>query len=156
METITLIQTGKQNPMPLILVDEPGGTYWTNMIHFIEEELMKTGYISATDFHLFERVDSLGAVVGSIDRFYSRYHSLRYVDNRLVLRLASRLEQQDADDLQERFKDILVPGGRIFLSGSLPDEADEPEIAELPRLVVDFSRKDFGRLRQLIDAINAY
>jgi uncharacterized protein (TIGR00730 family) len=156
METLTLIQTGKQNPMPLILVDEPGGTYWTNMIHFFEEELMKTGYIAASDFHLFERVDSLGAVVRSIDRFYHRYHSLRYVETRLVLRLTSRFDQQTADDLQERFQDILLPGGRIFLSGPLPEEADEPDIADLQRLVVDFSRKDFGRLRQLIDAVNTY
>lgn len=156
METITLIQTGKQNPMPLILVDEPGGTYWTNMIHFFEEELMKTGYISSSDFNLFERVDSLSAVIRSIGRFYHRYHSLRYVENQLVLRLESGLEQQAAKDLQERFQDILSPGGRIFLSGALPDEADEPEIAGLQRIVVDFNRKDFGRLRRLIDAVNAY
>lgn len=155
METLTLIQTGKQNPMPLILVDEPGGTYWTKMIRFFEEELMKPGYVSATDFHLFERVDSLSAVVRCIDRFYRRYHSLRYVENQLVLRLVSGLERQDADDLQERFRDILLPRGRVFLSGPLPDEADEPDIAGLQRLVVDFSRKDFGRLRQLIDAVNA-
>lgn len=155
METLTLIQTGKHNPVPLVLVDEPGGTYWSNMLRFFEEELMKTGYISSSDFHLFERVDSLGAAVRSIDRFYRRYHSLRYIENQLVLRLTSRLERQDADDLQERFRDILLPGGRMYLSGPVPEEADEPDIAGLQRLVVDFSRRDFGRLRQLIDAINA-
>ena len=95
-------------------------------------------------------------MVRSIDRFYHRYHSLRYVETRLVLRLTSRFEQKTADDLQERFQDILLPGGRIFLSGPLPEEADEPDIADLQRLVVDFSRKDFGRLRQLIDAINTF
>ncbi|HMK55464.1 MAG TPA: TIGR00730 family Rossman fold protein [Dissulfurispiraceae bacterium] len=156
METLTLIQTGKHNPVPLVLVDEPGGTYWSNMLHFFEEELMKTGYISESDFQLFERVDSLGAVVRCIDRFYRRYHSLRYVGNQLVLRLTSALEQVHVDDLRERFHDILTPGGRIILSGALPDESDEPGLATLPRLVVDFIRKDYGRLRQLIDAVNAF
>jgi len=156
METLTLIQTGKHNPVPLVLIDEPGGTYWANMLHFFHEELMKTGYISKSDFHLFERVDSIDAVVRSIDRFYHRYHSLRYVGSQLVLRLTSALAQVHVDDLRERFHDILTPGGRIFLSAPLPDESDEPDIAGLPRLVVDFSRKDFGKLRQLIDAVNAY
>ena len=156
METLTLIQTGKHNPVPLVLVDEPGGTYWTNMLHFFEEELMNTGYISESDFHLFERVDSIGAVVRSIDRFYHRYHSLRYVGNQLVLRLISPLEEHNVEELGQLFKDILTPGGRVTLSDALPDESDEPEIAGLPRLVVDFSRRDFGRLRQLIDAVNAY
>jgi len=155
METLTLLQTGKRDPIPLVLVDEPGGTYWSRWIQFFEEELMAQGYITASDFYLFERVDSVDAAVERIDHFYSRYHSLRYVDKQLVIRLASDIDLKFVKELKDQFSDILIPQGNIYLSGPLPAEADEPEIANLPRLVVDFNRRDLGKLRKLIDAINS-
>jgi uncharacterized protein (TIGR00730 family) len=156
METLTLVQTGKRNPLPLVLVDEPGGTYWTAWIGFLKEEMLARGYISTSDFSFFERVNSVGAAVNHINRFYSRYHSMRYVNGQLVVRLTSPLAPRHTQRLKERFHDILLPQGDIALSGPLPVETDEPEIAHLPRLVVDFNRKDFGRLRSFIDAINEY
>jgi uncharacterized protein (TIGR00730 family) len=154
MESLTLLQTGKRNPMPLILIDEPEGTYWSRWLKFFEKELLAQGYISDMDFRLFERVDSANDAVNRIDRFYHRYHSLRFVEERLVIRLTSQIDQKKVGELKTRFSDILIPQGAMFLSGPLPEESDEPEIAHLPRLILDFNRKDFGRLRELIDAIN--
>lgn len=156
METLTLVQTGKRNPLPLVLVDGPGRTYWTNWIKFFKDELHDHGYISDTDFSLFERVDSVAAAVKHINRFYSRYHSMRYVNGQLVFRLTSVLAPHHIQKLKAKFQDILLPQGNMVLSGPLPDERDETEISHLPRLVVDFSRQDFGRLRILIDAINDF
>ena len=155
METLTLVQTGKRNPLPLIFVDEPEGTYWLQWLKFLKKELLAQGNISATDFSLFERVESVDDALKKIDRFYHRYHSLRYVKEQLVLRLTSGIDASMVNELKSCFSDILIPGGDLFLSGPLPVEADEPEIAHLPRLIVDFDRRDFGRLRDLIDAINA-
>jgi uncharacterized protein (TIGR00730 family) len=154
METLTLVQTGKRNPLPLILIDEPGGTYWSRWVKFLENELLNEGYISATDFNLFERVVSVDDAVMKIDRFYSRYHSLRYAEGRLVIRLNAGIDPKTVRELKGRFYDILTPSGDLALSGPLPVEADEPELAQLQRLIVDFNKKDFGRLRKLIDAIN--
>jgi uncharacterized protein (TIGR00730 family) len=154
METLTLVQTGKRDPLPLILVDEPGGTYWSRWIRFFHDELLAEGYIGETDFDLFERVDSVDAAVERIDRFYRRYHSLRYVGEKLVLRLTGAPEAETVRRLEERFRDVLAPGGGMYLSQPLAAEADEPEIAHLLRLVVDFNRQDFSRLRKLIDEIN--
>ena len=156
METLTLIQTGKHDPVPLILVDEPGGTYWRKWFQFCEEELMKQGYISPSDFYLFERVTSPSEAVKSINLFYSRYHSLRYIEKQVAIRLMSGMKQASVEALKDQFQNILTPQGSIYLSGPLPEEGDEPEIAHLPRLIVDFNRKDFGMLRRLIDAINSY
>ncbi len=155
METLTLVQTGKRDPLPLVLVDTPGGSYWSRWMRFVEKSLLDPGYISRSDFSLFEQVDSVEAAVASIARFYRRYHSLRYVNGRLVLRLTSEIEPALLDSLREGFLDILMPGGTLTPSGPLPQEADEPEIAHLPRLLVDFNRQDFGRLRDLIDVINS-
>jgi len=154
METLTLVQTGKRPPLPLVLVDEPGGTYWSLWMRFLEEELLAQGYIVKSDFSLFTRVDSVEAAVQAIDHFYRRYHSLRWVNGKLVLRLTSELATEAVRELEERFAPILTSQGRMRLSGALAAEADEPEIGHLPRLVVDFSRQDFGGLRRLIDAIN--
>lgn len=156
METLTLVQTGKRDPLPLILVDEPGGEYWVKWLRFFEDELLAQGYIAPTDFNLFERVDSVGGAIERIDHFYRRYHSLRYVKKRLVIRMTSTIAPKAARELDRLFRDILTPSGQIVLSPPLPEEADEPELAHLPRLVLDFRRRDFGRLRSLINMINDY
>jgi hypothetical protein len=156
METLTLLQTGKQGPLPLIFVDEPGGTYWLKWLQFFAEELLSQGYINASDFYLFKRVDSVAAVVDRINHFYRRYHSLRYADKQTVIRLSSGIDQRCIEELKDRFQDILMPGGDMHLSGALPIEADEQDIASLPRLIIDFNRKDFGRLQYLIEAMNSF
>jgi len=154
METLTLLQTGKRDPMPLILIDVPDSSYWSQWLEFLKEELLERGYIHAADFNLFERVNSVSKVVERINRFYSRYHSLRYVDDKLVLRLHSPVEIREAGKLKEKFADILVPGGDIQPSGPLPEEANEPDLQHLSRLVIDFDRMSLGRLRKLIDTLN--
>ncbi|MEJ2723854.1 MAG: TIGR00730 family Rossman fold protein [Deltaproteobacteria bacterium] len=155
METLTLVQTGKRAPLPLILLDSPGGKYWARWVDFLKKELLSREYISAMDFDLFEVVDSADAALERIGRFYHRYHSLRYVGDQLVIRLRSEIQEEDAAALKQRFIDMLRPGGDLHLSRPFPEEADEPEVARLPRLVVDFNRQDFGRLHKLIEAINS-
>jgi hypothetical protein len=154
MEALTLLQTGKRNPMPLLLIDEPNGTYWSRWLKFFRKEVLVQGYISEMDFELFERVDSVDEAVRRIDRFYHRYNSLRYVRERLVIRLTSQIDPQKVEEMRNHFGDILIPQGDLLLSGPLAEESDEPEMAHLPRLILDFNRKDFGRLRQLINMLN--
>ena len=156
METLTLLQTGKHNLIPLVLIDEPGSAYWPRWLKFLKEELLADGYISESDFNLFECVDSVDAAIEKIDRFYRRYHSLRYVNKKLVIRLISKVDTQYIEKLNKQFSDILTPGGKIYLSERLPEESNEMEIAELPRLVINFNCKDYGRLRCLVDEINNY
>ena len=155
METITLVQTGKRNPTPIIFLDEPGGTYWSRWMEFIERELLRLGYISPGDLHFFDLAASADDAVEKIRRFYRRYHSIRYAGDRLVIRLSVPISPDQVAGLKERFFDILSPPGDFFFSANgLPEEEDEPEIFHLPRLVLTFKRKDFGRLRQLIDQLN--
>jgi uncharacterized protein (TIGR00730 family) len=155
MEVLTLVQTGKSYPIPLVLVDEPGGTYWSHWKRYVERELAARGYISKDDFSLFDTVQSADDAVAIIDRFYKRYHSLRFVGERLVLRLSASIDQTMVVKLKKQYSDILVNGGEFFISEALPEEADEPNLDHLPRLVLDFNRKQYGRLRQFIDSINA-
>ena len=154
LETLTLVQTGKRYSLPLILIDEPGGSYWSQCMDFFERELLGRGFISKADLSLFECVQSVNEAVARINRFYSRYHSLRYVGDRLVIRLKSALAPAKLRELEKRFADMLTPGGRMTAGSALKEENDVPEINHLPRLVVDFNLEDFGRLRQFIDAIN--
>ena len=156
METSTLLQTGKRYPLPLVLIEAPGGTYWSRWLKFFEDELLAQGYISTSDFCIFDRVGSVDEAVARINHFYRRYHSMRYVDKKLVIRLSSAIDPQAVRELKERFFKILLPKGDMYLSEPLPAEADEPEIAHLPRLVLDFNHRNFVRLRSLIDAINNF
>ncbi|HSO19730.1 MAG TPA: LOG family protein, partial [Desulfosarcina sp.] len=154
MESITLLQTGKRYPLPLIFVDEPEGTYWERLCHFLENELSERGYVSQDDFRLIEKLTRTDAVVDRIRHFYSRYHSIRYVGDKMVMRLSIPLPEGAEDALKKRFADILIPGGDLCLCRPFEEEANEPNLAHLDRLVVDFNKRDFGRLRQLVDAVN--
>ena len=156
METLTLVQTGKRNPMPLVLVDDPDCSYWIHLIELLEKELLARGYICRSDFALFERVCSVDEAVEKIKHFYRRYHSMRYVHGRLVIRLTSQLSSEDIRELRDRFHDMITPEGIIAPSEALEAEMDDTDIVHLPRLLIDFNRKDFGRLRSLIDAINDF
>ncbi len=113
METLTLVQTGKRNPMPLVLVDDPECSYWSRVIELFEEELLARDYICPADFALFEQVCSVDAAVEKIRHFYRRYHSLRYVHGQLVIRLTSELSPDDIRKLTDQFHDMLQPGGKI-------------------------------------------
>jgi hypothetical protein len=154
MEALTLVQTGKRNPLPIILVDEPGGNYWKDWIRFVKQALLAKGNISESDLKLFERVDAVDDAVARITGFYRRYHSLRYVGNQLLIRLNAEISESAVAALKRNFSDMLRPGGDICLSGSCPEEMNEPETRHLPRLAVDFNRLDFGRLKEFIDAVN--
>jgi len=156
METLTLVQTGKRNPLPLILVDDPTHSYWTEFIKFMDKGLLQRNYISKTDLALFERVDSIESAVAKINRFYSRYHSMRYVNGQLVFRITSPISEGNIRTLKERFDDILLPHGDIVQSCALPEERDDMDVITLTRLVIDFNRRDFGRLRNLIDTVNDF
>jgi len=152
-ETLTLIQTGKVSIYPLVLIDAPGGTYWKFWQQFVEEHLSRLNLISDTDFALFKVTDDVDEAVEEITRFYSNFHSYRYVGDKLVIRL--RLEPDEAlmEVLKRDFSDVLK-SGHFTKTAPLPAEEDEPELDSLFRIVFRHSRQDFGRLRQLIDALN--
>ena len=152
-ESLTLLQTGKARPLPVVFIDAPGGTYWKTWKRYIERHLLKEGLISKADMRLFLVTDDLDVAIEEIEHFYSRYHSSRFVGDRLVLRLTSPLSRETIADLNDEYGDILAHG-KIHQTNALPEEAAERELAELPRLVFHSARRHFGRLRMLIDDVN--
>ena len=154
MEVLTLLQNGKCPPIPLILMENPGNDYWSGWIRFLKDILLFDDYIDSQDFSLFDQVASIDEAIEIIERFYKRYHSIRYVGDKMVIRLSSNLTTPEMQKLKDMFHDLLIPGGDLYLSDPLPEEQNEPELNHLTRLVIDFNRKDFGRLRQMINAIN--
>jgi hypothetical protein len=152
-EALTLVQTGKSHIFPVVCIDQPGGTYWTQWRTFIEEGLLANGYISPADRSLYFVTDSVDAAVREVTNFYRVYHSMRYVRGFLVLRLRVRLGDALLKRVQTEFADILA-GGEFEQVAALPDEANEPLLAEMPRLKFRFARHQIGRLRQLIDLVN--
>lgn len=152
-EVLTLLQTGKQTMLPVVLLDEPGGDYWQHFGEFVDNTLLRDGMISPEDLRLYKIVDSVEAAVEETLNFYRVYHSMRYVGDTLVLRVYQSLTDEEVEGLNESFSDILVEG-KIEQVAALPAEANEPELADLPRIKLRFDRKHLSRLRMLIDAIN--
>ncbi len=154
-EVLTLLQTGKSNPMPVVMIDPPGGTYWKTWRTYIEDQFLSRGLISPEDIHLFKVTDRVEDAVDEITRFYQNYRSIRFVRDRMVIRLHHPVQKEMLDDLNDTFSDIVV-GGRIVESDPLPEAENEPETHAEGRIVFHFNRRNFGRLRQMIDRINLY
>ena len=152
-ECLTLVQTGKTKPMPIVFVDSPRGTYWKTWKRYVEDHLLRQKLISPDDMSLFKVTSSVEEAVEEIASFYRVYHSSRTVGRNLVMRLNSALDEKLVESLNREFKDILV-GAEAVQTRALAEEEDEPEIDHLPRLVLPFDRTHFGRLRQLIDRVN--
>lgn len=154
-EALTLIQTGKSHPVPVVLLDRPGGTYWTRWMEFVRSELLARGMISPEDLSLVLITHEPEGAVQEILQFYRVYHSSRFVNRRrqLVIRLKTELPEEALQELNREFADILVEG-RIEPCRPFPEEEDESDTWQLPRLVLAFDQLQYGRLRQLIDAIN--
>jgi uncharacterized protein (TIGR00730 family) len=154
-ETLTLLQTGRADPKPVILLESEGGSYWEGLVAFVRKGLLDGGYVSPEDTSLFEIAHGPDQAVEIIQRFYRRYHSLRYVEGQklLVIRMTSPVPAGALDRLNEQFGDIVVEG-RIQSTGPHPEESGDPELKSLTRLTLHFNRYNFGRLRQLIDEIN--
>lgn len=152
-ESLTLLQTGKARPLPMVFLDAPGGRYWKAWKRYVERHLLEEGLISDADLSLFKVTDDLDTAVREITHFYSRYHSSRFVGDQLVLRLNSALASDTVKRLSDDYGD-LVARGRIHQRGALPEEANEPDLEGLPRLVFHSARRNFARLRMLIDEIN--
>lgn len=151
-ECLTLMQTGKTKLMPLVLVDRTGGCYWKEWDEYVREHLLGRGLISPEDLFLYTLTDDVEDACQQIVDFYRVFHSNRYVRELLVLRLNTRLSPEALEILNEEFADIL-DSGRIEQTGALPEEAEE-DIAHLPRLVMHFNQRNFGRLWQMVRRIN--
>lgn len=151
-ELLTLIQTGKSDLHPIVLIEAPGTGYWQAWLDFVEV-LERQGMIAPADRNLFLATTDLDEACDEIRRFYGNYHSQRYVDGRLVLRLKHEPSDEMVDELNRDFADILVEGTIEKITATEREAADE-DLPDLPRLRLHFNRRSIGRLREMVDRIN--
>jgi uncharacterized protein (TIGR00730 family) len=152
-ELLTLIQTGKAEPSPIVLLEVEGGTYWHEWEHFIRHDVGQRGLISDDDCSLYRITEDVAAAVHEITGFYRNYHSRRFVGDRLVIRLRAEPTDHEIAALNDEFHDIVVRGG-IERTGPLPPEVAGHDHVDLARIVFRFDRMHHGRLRMLIDRLN--
>jgi hypothetical protein len=153
LESITLAQTGKSQLVPIILMDVPGGTYWSRWQEFLRDDVMSRGYIDEKEMSLFKIFTGADAAVQEIANFYRNYHSYRFVKQDLVIRLNCPPAPELIERLNHDFADIIVDG-KVTQTEPLPGEEDDPSTLHLHRLLMRFNREDFARLRRMIDVIN--
>lgn len=152
-EAITLMQTGKSQIMPLVLVDKPGGTYWKTWDKNIREHLLRDKLISPDDLNLYQITDSTDEAVKIISRFYRNFDSTRFVREQFIIRLKHAPTPTALAALNQDFADILLDG-KMEAVKPAPEELEDNDRLELARIAFNFNRRDYGRLRQLIDVLN--
>lgn len=153
-ELLTLLQTGKAQPAPVVLLEVPEGSYWHAWERFVTEEVLARGLIGPEDASLYLITDDVLQAAGEILGFYRNYHSLRWVGERLVIRLKAGPTAAEISSLSEEFAGIMR-GPIEILPGPLPTETRQEDHLELPRIALGFDRMSYAHLRRLIDALNA-
>ena len=153
-EILTLAQTGKSDPQPIVCLQAPGCDYWDDWYNFVTRQLLNRHLINPEDLSLFKITTSVDDAIDEIRRFYRRFHSIRYVGRLLAIRLKTGISPEQVAGLHDTFGDLLSEG-TFELRGPLPEELDEPDLRELPRLAFTSNRRSASRLRQLIDHLNA-
>jgi uncharacterized protein (TIGR00730 family) len=154
-EALTLMQTGKSQLMPLVLVDKPGGNFWKTWDANVRGQLLKAKLISPEDTSLYQITDNVDEAVKIVVRFYSNFHSTRFVHDLLVIRLQHALPASALAKLTSDFADIIVDG-KIEAIKPTPDEVEDGDQLGLARIAFPFNRRDYGRLRQLLDVLNGF
>ncbi|HVJ66385.1 MAG TPA: LOG family protein [Caulifigura sp.] len=152
-ETLTLVQTGKRDLMPIVCVDYPGSTYWSDWFEYVKKQLLGEKLISPADLSLFRVVKSAEEAVDEVLGFYAVYNSMRFIREKLYLRLHRAPDDALLERLNTEFKDIIA-SGRIERAAPHAYESDDDHLADLPRIAFIFNRRDYGRLRQMVDVIN--
>ncbi len=152
-EILTLVQTGKRDMLPIVCVESPGNDYWEQWVQFVKRQLLDRKLISPEDLSLFRIAKTPEDAVAEIVRFYSVYHSARYIRDKLILRLQKEPTDALLAQLNEDFAGIL-DGGKIERVKTHPHEQDDEHTRHFPRISLHFNRRDAGRLRQMIDVIN--
>jgi uncharacterized protein (TIGR00730 family) len=155
MEVFTLVQTGKTSPKPLILMDDKDG-YWEQFFAFVKESLLVKGFISGEDFSLFAITRSEREALEVIKSFYRTYNSLRFIENRLVIRLNKKISESEIATLADEFPELTREGDRIRCCEAFPEEMDEPDLATLPRITMLFDHHHYGLLIAFINRINTF
>jgi len=154
LELLTLQQTGKAVPAPVVLLDQPGGTYWEAWDRFLVDEVAAGGYIGAHDVELADRTDDVAAAAELVTGFYRRYHSIRWVGDRLVIRTREAITDDHLADLNTRFGHLCTTG-RIERAEPFPPERSDDDVVDLPRLVLHFDVFQMAGLHPLVRAVNA-
>jgi uncharacterized protein (TIGR00730 family) len=152
-ELLTLIQTGKAEPAPVVLLEVAGGSYWRGWEKFLTDEVASRNLIGPDDACLYRIVDTVEDAAAEILGFYRNFHSLRWVGDTLVLRLEAPPTPEEAAQLSESFADV-TKGPISVLDGPLPAERRSADFPDLARVALRFDRLSYARLRQLIDALN--
>jgi uncharacterized protein (TIGR00730 family) len=153
LELLTLLQTGKAEPAPIVCLDVPHGHYWRGWLEFLQTEVAPLGLITAGDETLLHITDDVSDAVAHVRGFYRNFHSIRYVGDLLIIRLRSAPTEAELDDLSARFADICIEPG-IEATPALPAEVADDDVPDLPRIALQFDRASHARLRSLIDALN--
>jgi hypothetical protein len=153
-EALTLMQTGKARMFPVVLVDKPGGTYWDTWLQFLKSHLLHQGLISPEDFNFIHDATSVDDAIEYITKFYSNYHSYRWLGSRIIIRMQRALTEEQREKLDNDFTDVLASGKFEQYAHPLPEENAEPDTVSLHRLVFQPHKRRFGRLRQVFDAVN--
>lgn len=156
METLTLMQTGKNPPIPLVLIDDDDGAYWGPWFELIKETMLQRGMISGLDMSLFTITRDPFEAAQVIHDFYRVYHSSRWVDSQLVIRLNKPLQEQQVATLEAEFSEIIEEGSHLQVTDALPEEYDQPDLLELPRLVFRFNRSNYGLLKAFLRRLNSF
>ncbi|HYN33250.1 MAG TPA: TIGR00730 family Rossman fold protein [Ilumatobacteraceae bacterium] len=154
-ELLTLTQTGKGVPVPIVLLDAPGDPFWESVDDFVRKQLIERGLVSATDVGLYTITNSCDEAARIIDGFYANYDSIRLVGDHLIVRMRQGPNDEQLAELNEQFGH-LVASGSIERAEPFKVERRDDDKVDLDRISLVFAKRGYSDLIELIDVLNGY
>jgi len=154
-ELLTLAQTAKSVPVPIVFLEVPGDPFWTPLMDTMEPLLRRHGLISDNDHTLYRIANSIDDAVQEIVGFYANYHSIRFVNDVMYIRMQRPIPVRDFEVIAREHA-ALATDGFIEQTTATSIEKKESDHVDLARMSMRYAGKGFAALRPLIDAINLY
>ena len=154
-ELLTLTQTGKGLPVPIVFLDTPGDNYWETVHDFVGRQLVERGLVAATDTELYLVTDKCQEAVDEVIGFYRNYDSIRYVGHVIVMRLRQAPTDEQLASLNDRFGSFCAPGGIVRATPFEPERKENDKL-DLPRITFTLSNHSSGVLREVINTVNSF
>ena len=140
-EVLTLIHTGKSSPAPVVLIDTPGGTFWSKWLDFLETEIIGGAYIGQPDSSLIKLCTTAESAAEEIFTFYSNYVDCSFDSGQVVINLVNEPTQAQVQSLLN----------------VTPQLSKSPEFTKSGNsIIASFEGRNYVGLRLVINEINSW
>jgi uncharacterized protein (TIGR00730 family) len=141
-EVLTLLDTGKTTPAPVVLLDTPDGSFWSEWLTFMDQGIIKNHYVDTDDMFIVRFATTIDDAVDEIEHFYSNYTGFEIEGDRGLMKV----------------RRTPTPEQLRSLADAVPMFAGDPgyRVDNDTTISFNFDGRSYVSLRLVIDQVNSW